>query len=190
MDPKQILKQMIQFNKAAFNNTFDAVTVLQEQTEKLIATYLDQAPFLPTEGKKAITDWMKAYKKGRIEFKTAMDDNLKKIEEFFTGYDKAAKQQTIAKPEAVKAGPVEKAAKKIRVAKAKTAIKPRKKPGPKEVTNIDKVIGLIQASAKGISATELKKKTGLAETQILNIVNNATKAGRVRKIRRGVYGAA
>ena len=31
MDQKQILKQMIQFNKAAFDNTFDAVTVLQEQ---------------------------------------------------------------------------------------------------------------------------------------------------------------
>lgn len=91
MDPKQIVKQMIQFNKTAFDNTFDAMIVLQEQTEKMMATYLDQAPLIPAEGKKAIDDWLKAYKKGRADFKTAADENYKKVEEFFAGYDKAKK---------------------------------------------------------------------------------------------------
>jgi hypothetical protein len=91
MDPKQIAKQMIQFNKTAFDNTFDAMTVLQEQTEKMVAMYLDQAPLVPAEGKKAINDWLKAYKKGRVDFRAAVDENYKKVEEFFTGYDKAKK---------------------------------------------------------------------------------------------------
>jgi hypothetical protein len=91
MDPKQIAKQMIQFNKTAFDNTFDAMTVLQEQTEKMIAMYMDQAPLLPAEGKKAINDWLKAYKKGRTDFKAAVDDNYKKVEDFFTGSDKGKK---------------------------------------------------------------------------------------------------
>jgi hypothetical protein len=88
MDPKQIAKQMIQFNKTAFDNTFNAMTVLQEQTEKMMGMYMDQAPWIPAEGKKAINDWIKAYKKGREDFKTAAEDNYKKVEDFFVAYDK------------------------------------------------------------------------------------------------------
>lgn len=174
MDPKQIAQQMIQFNKTAFDNTFDAITVLQEQTEKLIAMYMDQAPLLPEAGKKVIADWMKAYKEGREEFKTVVDENYKKVEAFFTGYDKGERKEK--EPKAVKASPPKKAKKK--------------KPRAKKVTNIDTVVGLIQGSTEGISTAELKAKTGLAESQIWNIVNHAAKAGRVKKIKRGVYGAA
>ncbi|MBA4396155.1 MAG: hypothetical protein C0394_02005 [Syntrophus sp. (in: bacteria)] len=89
MDPKQIAKQMIKFNKTAFDNTFDAMAAVQEQTEKMMAMYLEQAPMLPAEGKKAISDWLKAYKKGRGDFKAAADENFKKVEDFFAGLDKA-----------------------------------------------------------------------------------------------------
>ena len=91
MDPKQIAKQMMQFNKTAFDNTFDAMTVLQEQTEKMVARWMDQAPLIPAEGKKAINDWLKAYKKGREDFKSAVNENYSKVEEFFSGLDKAKK---------------------------------------------------------------------------------------------------
>lgn len=91
MDPKQIAKQMISFNKTAFDNTFDAMIVLQEQTEKMVVMYLDQAPLVPAEGKKAINDWLKAYKKGRVDFRAAVDENYKKVEEFFKSYDKPKK---------------------------------------------------------------------------------------------------
>jgi hypothetical protein len=185
MDPKQIAKQMIQFNKTAFDNTLDAITVLQEQTEKLIATYLNQAPLLPAEGKKAIMDWIKAYKKGREEFKVAVYENYKKVEEFFTGYDK------VEEPKAVKVSPVKKAIKGPKAVKARAPKNAKKKKSrTKKVTNIDTVVGLIQGSTEGISTAELKEKTGLAESQIWNIVNHAAKAGRVKKIKRGVYGAA
>jgi hypothetical protein len=89
MEPQQIAKQMIQFNKTAFDNTFDAMNVLQEQMEKMMGMYLEQAPLLPAEGRKAINDWLKAYKKGRADFKAAADENYKKVEEFLTGYNKA-----------------------------------------------------------------------------------------------------
>jgi hypothetical protein len=51
--------------------------------------YMDQAPLIPAEGKKAINDWLKAYKKGRVDFKAAADENYKKVEDFFAGLDKA-----------------------------------------------------------------------------------------------------
>jgi predicted aminopeptidase len=77
MDPKQIAKLMIQFNKTAFDNTFYAMNDLQEQ----------QSPWMPAEGKKAVTDWIKAYKRGREDFKAAVDDNYKKVEDFFADAD-------------------------------------------------------------------------------------------------------
>jgi hypothetical protein len=93
-----------------------------------------------------------------------------------------------------KAAPVKKAEKKAKDVenrpqkKAKKATK--KEAGEKGVTNIDMVMGLIQGSAEGISTAVLKEKTGLAERQIWGIVTRATKEGKIRKVKRGLYGAA
>jgi hypothetical protein len=37
----------------------------------------------PEEGKKAVIEWMKAYKKGCDDFKNIVDENFKKVETFF-----------------------------------------------------------------------------------------------------------
>jgi hypothetical protein len=63
-------------------------------------------------------------------------------------------------------------------------------PGVKRITNIDMIVELIQGSAEGISTSELKEKAGLSELQIWNIVNRASKLGKIKKVNRGVYGAA
>jgi hypothetical protein len=65
----------------------------------------------------------------------------------------------------------------------------KKEPGEKRVNNIDTVVGLVQASTEGISMAELKEKTGLSERQIWDIVNRAKKKGKIRKMKRGLYGA-
>jgi len=88
MNPKQVARQMMHFNKISFDNTFDAMTVLQEQMEKMIGRYLEQSFWLPVEGKAVITEWVKTYKKGRTDFKAAVDDNYRKVEDFFVGHDK------------------------------------------------------------------------------------------------------
>jgi hypothetical protein len=80
--------------------------------------------------------------------------------------------------------------KKPKVKKASPAPKAPKAPGEKRVTNIDMIVGLIQGSAEGISTAELKEKTGLVESQIWSIVNRTSKEGKIRKVKRGVYGAA
>jgi hypothetical protein len=186
MDPKQIARQMIQFNKTTFDNIFDAITGLQEQTEKMICTYLEQAPLIPAEGKKAIADWMKSYKKGREEFKAAVDDNYQ-----LRNIISAAPLEAVKEPKAVKPFPAKKEPKAAKPHSAKKVKRTAKKNArAKKVTNIDTIVGLIQGSAKGISTAELKEKTGLAESQIWNIVNRVSKLGKVKKIKRGVYGAA
>ena len=83
MDPKQIAKQMIIFNKTAFDNNFLAMQALREQTENLVNKFWEKSPMFPEEGKKAISEWMKAYKKGSNEFKNMVDENFKKVEDFF-----------------------------------------------------------------------------------------------------------
>ncbi|HOD28674.1 MAG TPA: hypothetical protein PKH03_05640 [Syntrophales bacterium] len=88
MEPKQMAKQMMQFNKAAFDNTFNAMTVLQDQAEKMMNSVIEQSAWMPAEGKKALYDWLKAYKRGREDFKAAADDNYKKVEAFFAGLEK------------------------------------------------------------------------------------------------------
>ena len=83
MDQKQIARQMIQFNKTAFESSFSAMTMVYEQNEKMFETFLSQAPGLPEEAKKAVKDWMSAYRTGCNDFKKLVDDNYAKVEEYF-----------------------------------------------------------------------------------------------------------
>jgi hypothetical protein len=85
MDQKQILKQMIDFNKTSFDNSFSAMVMIQDQTEKMVNSLLDQATWIPAEGKNAINEWVGSYKKGREAFKKNVDDSFKKVNEFFEG---------------------------------------------------------------------------------------------------------
>ena len=82
MDQKQILKQMIEFNQATFNNTFQAMSLLQDQFERVAQTAVDQASWLPEEGRKAIENWVDAFKSGRTDFKKYVDESYKKVESF------------------------------------------------------------------------------------------------------------
>ncbi len=83
MDQKQIFKQMLDFNKSSFTNAFNALGMAQEQTETMSNSLIDQAAWLPAEGKKAIKDWLTACKKGRKEYKKLMDEAYKKVDDFF-----------------------------------------------------------------------------------------------------------
>lgn len=94
MEQKQIAKQMMEFNKKAFDNSFSAMSAMQDQTEKLVWSFLDKAAWFPEEGKKAINDWMMGCKKGREDFKAAADESYKKVAGFF---EEAEKQQTAKK---------------------------------------------------------------------------------------------
>jgi len=72
----------------------------------------------------------------------------------------------------------------------KKAVKVAKmEPDKKKVTHIGAIVGVIQANAEGISTSAVKEKTGLTERQIWSIVDRAAKEGKIRKIKRGLYGA-
>jgi len=81
--PKQMLKQMIDFNKAAFDNAFNTMAMLQGQMESVINTFVDQSTGTTEEGKKAAKEWAAIYKKGFEDFKRSVYDNFKKVDSFF-----------------------------------------------------------------------------------------------------------
>ena len=89
METGKIAKQMIDFQKTAFDNTFSAMVALQDQTEKMVNLSIDQSAWLPEDGKKAINQWTAACKKGRDDFKKFVDDNFSKAEGFFAGQTKS-----------------------------------------------------------------------------------------------------
>jgi hypothetical protein len=85
MDQKQIVKQMVQFNKTAFDNSFKAISLVYEQNEKILESFLGQANWLPEEGRKALKDWTVSYKQGCEDFKKMVDESYEKVEAFFAG---------------------------------------------------------------------------------------------------------
>jgi polyhydroxyalkanoate synthesis regulator phasin len=79
MDSSWIAKQMIDFQKTTFDHTFDAMVMLQDQTEKVANTLFEQATWFPEEGKRVIIQWTEIYKKGRDDLKSAVDDHFSKM---------------------------------------------------------------------------------------------------------------
>ncbi len=88
MEPLQVAKQMIEFNKSSFDNTFTAMVLLQEQTEKMVNSFLAQANWLPEEARKTLDEWLASYKKGREDFKKTMDESFQKVEAYFANATK------------------------------------------------------------------------------------------------------
>ena len=84
MDQKEIMRQMIQLNKTAFENSFNALKIVQEQNMKMLHTFLEQAAWLPEDSKNAVSEWSDTYVKGCDNFKDMVDDYYGKIEGFFT----------------------------------------------------------------------------------------------------------
>lgn len=74
---------MISFQKTLFDNTFGAMIMVQEQTEKVADAFLVQLPWDAEDGKKTMNDVVRTYKEARDNFKKAVDEGFLKMEEIF-----------------------------------------------------------------------------------------------------------
>ncbi|HTZ40518.1 MAG TPA: hypothetical protein VMB77_10185 [Syntrophales bacterium] len=83
MQPHEMFKQLFDFNKNAYETSLKNMNLYQEQMEKMINLYIDQAVGMPDESKKAAKEWASMYKKVFADFQKLMDDNHKKIGTFF-----------------------------------------------------------------------------------------------------------
>lgn len=78
-----IAKQMVNFQEAIFNNSYNALVMMQDQTEKAANTLLEQAAWIPQESKRLVNQWNEMYKKGQDDLKAALDNNFNKAKDIF-----------------------------------------------------------------------------------------------------------
>ncbi len=81
METTKFAKQSLQFQKTIFENSFNAMILAQDQTEKLVRTYLDQLPWVNDDARKALQTSVDMAKKARDDFKTAVEEGYRKFEE-------------------------------------------------------------------------------------------------------------
>jgi hypothetical protein len=84
MDTKMssVPKQMLDFNKAAFDKALNAMISLQSQNEKVASDFMDKAEWFPENSKKTFLTLVKSYNKGLEELKNAADGSFNAIAEF------------------------------------------------------------------------------------------------------------
>lgn len=83
MEAGKTAKQMIGFQKTLFENSFNATVMVQDQTESITNSFLDQIPGITSDGKKAIKNAIDFTKKARDDYKKAVDDGYAQIEKMF-----------------------------------------------------------------------------------------------------------
>ncbi len=93
METEKFAKQVIDFQKATFDNTFTAAVMMQDQAERMFNTLLEQTNWLPDEGRRTIDEWVGAYKKGRTDLKDAIDENFAKLSEMWAAEPMLKKPQ-------------------------------------------------------------------------------------------------
>ena len=81
METVKFARQSLLFQKTIFENSFNAMVLTQDQTEKMVTAYLDQLPWATEEGRKSLKGSADLARKARDDFKKAVDDGYKKFEE-------------------------------------------------------------------------------------------------------------
>jgi len=84
MNQFALTKQILDFNRTTFETTYGTLNQLQEQSEKIMNTWIEQADWIPADGKKAVADMSATFKKGCQEFKKFVDENFVRVEAYFT----------------------------------------------------------------------------------------------------------
>jgi hypothetical protein len=82
------IKQVVQFNKNAFDKGYHTMEMLREQNEKMTNSILGSAYWMPEEGKKAVNEWVQLYKKGCDDFKKTVDQTYEDLENLLAGSGK------------------------------------------------------------------------------------------------------
>jgi hypothetical protein len=98
--------QLIEGQKTMFNNTYDMLLKIQEQTEKVADTVMTDHAMIPGFDLKHLKGWRDMVKKGQKEFKKAVDEGFKQSEALFDNFEQfsAPLKETTKPSKASKAG--------------------------------------------------------------------------------------
>ena len=80
MEANPITKQVLDLQKGAFSSWYGAMSSLQEQAALTVDTMLNQATWIPDEGRQAILSWVSAWKSEGDRFKTYVEECYSDLE--------------------------------------------------------------------------------------------------------------
>jgi hypothetical protein len=83
METTQFAKQTLGVQKTIFDNSFNAIVLAQEQSEKMFHGYMEKLPWVTDEGRQSLQKNIDIAKQARNDFKKAVDDGFVKFEELF-----------------------------------------------------------------------------------------------------------
>ncbi|MGD9368576.1 MAG: hypothetical protein PVH87_22945 [Desulfobacteraceae bacterium] len=90
METNPITKQVLDFQKGAFSSWYSAMSILQEQAALTVDTLLNQAGWIPDEGRRAMLSWVSACKNEGERYKAYMEESFSGLEKYLAQEIKAA----------------------------------------------------------------------------------------------------
>jgi hypothetical protein len=90
MQANKIAKQVIDFQKMSFDSWFSALTLMQDQATMAMNTMIDQARWMPQDGRDAVQNWMGVIQDERTRLKGYVDDSFVTLEKALTAAPKTA----------------------------------------------------------------------------------------------------
>lgn len=94
MEMQKITKQMIDLQKQSMENWHTALDLVEKQATSAVGWAIDQAVWMPHEGRQTLEKYLKAYSQERIRFKTYVNEGLSIVEKAFSGAKVPAKVKT------------------------------------------------------------------------------------------------
>lgn len=110
----KLMLSVIDFQKTTFDNTFKIIAQIQEQSEKAVQNLVEDAGWLPKEGKTIIREWIRMLRAGRSDFQKTVDKSFDLVTDYFERVVKTEEASVVAP---------KKAASKKRPARKKAASK-------------------------------------------------------------------
>ena len=80
METAQFARQTLVVQRTMFDSSFNAMVMAQEQTEKMLHSFMEKSPWVTADGKESLQKSIDEAKKARNEFKKAIDDGFVKFE--------------------------------------------------------------------------------------------------------------
>ena len=108
MVAKQFAKQMLDLQKTTLDQSYNVMLAMQDQSEKMMQSVMEQATWIPDESKMFAKGWTNTLKKSEDYCKKMIDDYFASVENLFVVSEtdqssetpKAAKKAGIAKSKA------------------------------------------------------------------------------------------
>ena len=70
---------MVEFNKSVFDNTFKAISSIQDNSISMLTAFMDKVPGLPSEREKALQIGLRLSKKVAMTLKQQPIINMKRL---------------------------------------------------------------------------------------------------------------